>query len=207
MGTPIDRESAASTVVELGPTGESTSDLTPRRWFGRGRNDTRVPDWAPEVMSQALSSGQRVEPKADKTANGLVDADVPESAGRAEPPEPPETPDPSEPTPTPDAAPREVPMADLRLNVERSDSPLGQQTLQWEDTDGEGGPFGVRESALDTLGRLRIRMNDVVYLVPVSPDHGLRTVSITPIGLHVLVSDLDSGELLHEFQYGAAGSA
>jgi hypothetical protein len=85
--------------------------------------------------------------------------------------------------------------------VERSDSPFGLQALRWQDLDEEGEPFGVRESALDALGRLRIRMNEVVYLVPIAADHAFKAVSVTPIGLHLLVADLDTGDLLYEMQH------
>jgi len=92
-------------------------------------------------------------------------------------------------------------MADLRLIVERGNSTLGLQALRWQDSDEVGEPFGVRESALDALGRLRIRMDEVVYLVPIATEHGFKAVSVTPIGLHLLVADLDTGDLLSELRH------
>ena len=202
VGSTINRESVVSTALEPVAV-ELGTDSVRRRWFRPNRDRARVPDWSPEVISQALGSGPRVEQNADEPTREFVDLSVTEGVDRAEPAQTLEL---NGPASMPAVASHDVPVADLRLHVERSNSPLGQQTLRWQDADEEGGPFGARTSALDTLGRLRIRMNDVVYLVPVSPAHGLRAVSVTPVGLHTLVSDLDSGDLLHEFLYGSGGN-
>jgi hypothetical protein len=97
-------------------------------------------------------------------------------------------------------------MADLRLVVERSVSTLGRQTLRWQNSNEAGDSLGVRESALDALGRLRLRMDEVVYLVPIAASHGLKTVSVTPIGLHLLVADLETGALLCEMRHDPTGT-
>lgn len=94
-------------------------------------------------------------------------------------------------------------MVDLRLIVELSASQLARPRLRWQDSDEEGDPFGVRQSELDELGRLRIRLNEVVYLIPIAADLEFKPVIVTPVGLHLLVADRDTGDLLCEMRHPA----
>ena len=173
------------------------SDSVPRRWFGRGRNRVRVPDWSPDVLSRARA-GLAADEESRARAQPFDFDMLLVSKDRYEPSDPRE---PLQLEQTPTVAPKDGGMADLRLIVERGDSTFGLQALRWQDSDDDGEPFGVRESALDALGRLRIRMDEVVYLVPIAADHGFKAVSVTPIGLHLLVADLDTGDLLSELRH------
>jgi hypothetical protein len=199
VGLSIDCESAAPTVgTERG----QEPDSVLRRWFGRGRSRVRVPDWSPDALSRALKPGPQAhgELTTNTQSVGLDSLVEPTGIDGSS-----DTSDPLQLAQAPTVAPNDASMADLRLLVERSVSLFGQQTLRWQNSDQTGDAFGVRESALDALGRLRIRMNEVVYLVPIAADHAFKAVSVTPIGLHLLVADLDTGDLLSEMRHDPAG--